>query len=153
MKLLIALCASLLLEALTYHSSIDHLSSNLSFAFGITLPQSAIISTAIIAFIKLVIVCVCIDTTKTKSNLLIVLLAMCALFDCFLITLFLNTSLYAMLFNISEMFSDVYRAVEVVCIVSLIVDVICILFSNTAVSSAGRNRNKTRGDIRMGDKI
>ena len=153
MKLLIALCVSLLLEALTYHSSINYLSSNLSFTFGITLPQSAIISTAIAAFIKLVIVCVCIDTTKTKSNLLIVLLAMCALFDCFLITLFLNTSLYAMLFNISEMFSDVYRAVEVVCIVSLIVDVICILFSNTAVSSAGRNRNKTRGDIRMGDKI
>jgi len=131
----------------------NHLSSNLSFAFGITLPQSAIISTAIVAFIKLVIVCVCIDTAKTKSNLLVVLLAMCALLDCFLITLFLNTSLYAMLFNLSEMFSDVYRAVEVVCIVSLIVDVICILFSNTAVSSAGRNRNKTRGNIRMGDKI
>jgi hypothetical protein len=51
--------------------------------------------------------------------------------------------LYAMLFNISELFALIYRAVEVVCIVSLIFDVIRFLFSDTAVPGSVCNRNKT----------
>ncbi len=145
MKLLIiALCASLGFEALTYHQSIEFISNNISYTFGITIPQSAIMSTATVALIKLFIVCVCISTAKTKYNLLIILLAMCALFDCFLVTLFLNNGLYAMLFNIGELFAVIYRAVEVVCIVSLIFDVIRFLFSNPSVSGPVRNCNKTR---------
>jgi hypothetical protein len=144
MKLLIiALSASLSLEALTYHRSIEFISNNISYTFGITLPQAAIISTATVALIKLFIVCACISTAKTKFNLLVILLAMCALVDCFLVTLFLNSGLYAMLFNISELFALIYRAVEVVCIVSLIFDVIRFLFSDTAVPGSVCNRNKT----------
>jgi hypothetical protein len=144
MKLLIiALSASLSLEALTYHRSIEFISNNISYTFGITLPQAAIISTATVALIKLFIVCACISAAKTKFNLLVILLAMCALVDCFLVTLFLNSGLYAMLFNISELFALIYRAVEVVCIVSLIFDVIRFLFSDTAVPGSVCNRNKT----------
>ena len=154
MKLLIcALCASFAFEALTYHHSIDFLSNNINFAFGLPLPQSAIITTAIVALVKLVIVCACIDTSKTKSNLLVILLAMCALFDCFLITLFLNGGMYAILFNISEIFSDVYRAIEVVCIVSILFDAIHVLFCSYFISSARRNRNKIGGNFRVGDKV
>lgn len=154
MKLLmLALCASLSLEALTYHSSIDYLSNNISSSFGITFPQAAIMSTSAIAFVKLVIICCLIDTNKSRQNLLVVLIAMCSLFDCFLITLFLNDSLYAMLFNISDLFEDVYRAVEVVCIVSLLFDVICILFHRPALHSARSNRNEARGSVRVGNKI
>ena len=154
MRLLIcALCASLGLEALTYHHSIDFISNNISFAFGIDFPKSAIITTAIISFIKLFIVSACINTSKTKSNLLVILLAMCSLFDCFLITLFLNSGMYAILFNISEFFGDVYRAVEVVCIVSIIFDVICVLLSSSTVSSPGGHRDKASRGICVGDKV
>lgn len=153
MKLAFALCSSLIFEALTYHHSIDFLSNNINFAFGLSLPQSAIITTAIVALVKLVVVCACIDILKTKSNLLVILLAMCALFDCFLITLFLNNSMYAILFNISEIFSDVYRAIEVVCIVSILFDAIHVLFSSAAVPSSRRDSDKASRSIRVGDKV
>lgn len=154
MRLLIfALCASFAFEALTYHHSIDFLSNNINFAFGLPLPQSAIITTAIVALVKLVIVCACIDTSKTKSNLLVILLAMCALFDCFLIALFLNGGMYAILFNISEIFSDVYRAIEVVCIVSILFDAIHVLFYSPVVSGPGGHRDKASCGICVGDKV
>jgi uncharacterized membrane protein len=78
---------------------------------------------------------------------------MCSLADCFIITLFLNTGWYAMLVNISNSFDDIYRSVEVVCIVSIIFDVVYILFHHTVIHSASRNSDKARGSIRVGDKI
>jgi len=144
---------SLIFEALTYHQSIDFVSNNINFAFGLSLPQSAIITTAIVALVKLVVVCACIDISKTKSNLLVILLAMCALFDCFLITLFLNNSMYAILFNISEIFGDVYRAIEVVCIVSILFDAIHVLFFSDSIPSSRRDSDKASRGICVGDKV
>jgi len=153
MRLFLALCASLILEACTYHSSIDYISNNLSRVIGITFPQAATIILATVSLIKLIIICCLINAKRTKSNLLVILLAMCSLADCFLVTLFLNGNLYAMLVNISDLFDDVYRAVEAVCIVSIIFDVIRVCFFNTNISSDSSNRIQASGNFRMGDKI
>ena len=153
MRLFLALCASFIFEACTYHPSINYASESISLSIGITFPQAAIITIATVSFIKLGFICALISKDKTRANLLVVLLAMCSLFDCFLTTLFLNDSLYAMLFNISELFGVIYRGVEVVCIVSIIFDVIRVCFFNTNISSDSSNRNQAGGDIRMGDKI
>ena len=153
MKLLIALIVSLGFEAYTYHDSLEFLANNISFSFGINYPQSATITTAVISLVKLVIICALLDTNKTKSNILVVLLAMCAFADCFLLTLFLNSSMYAILFNISEFFGDIYRGAEVVCIVSLIFDAVCFLFYRDNISNTLRNRDKTGASVRRGNKI
>lgn len=153
MKLLYALLISLGLEAYTYHSSINFIANNISFALGINNPQAAIITTAAVALVKLVLIFALINIDKSKGNLLVILLAMCALFDCFLITLFLNSSMYAILFNISNVFEDIYRGVEVVCIVRLLFDVVRFRISSSNLHSSGSNRNSTRGSIRLGDKI
>jgi hypothetical protein len=78
---------------------------------------------------------------------------MCALFDCFLITLFLNSGMYAILFNISEIFSGVYRAIEVVCIVSILFDAIHVLFCSPVVSGPSGHRDKASRGICVGDKV
>ena len=153
MKLLIALIVSLGLEAYTYHDSLEFLANNISFSFGINYPQSATITTAVIALVKLVIICALLDFSKARSNLLVLLLAVCAFADCFLLTLFLNSSMYAILFNISGFFGDLYRAVEVVCIVSLIFDAVYILCGRNHIPSTVRNRDKNCASVRRGNKV
>jgi len=153
MRLFLALCASFIFEACTYHPSINYASESISLSIGITFPQAAIITIATVSFIKLGFICALISKDKTRANLLVVLLAMCSLFDCFLTTLFLNDSLYAMLFNISELFGVIYRGVEVVCIVSIIFDVVYLLFHHIAIHGAGSGNDKAGGSFHMGDKI
>ena len=153
LSLSLALLASLTFEACTYHSSINHFASHLGSYIGIENPQAATITIAMIAMAKLITICLLINTSRTRSNLLVILLAMCALADCFLVALFLNAGMYAILINISDFFGDVYRAVEAVCIVSILFDVVCILLSSTVLFSARRNRNESGGSIRGGDKV
>lgn len=153
MRLFIALCASLIFEACTYHSLINHISDGISLAVGITFPQAAIVTIATVSFVKLGFISTLITNDKTRVNLLVVMLAMCSLFDCFLTTLFLNSSLYAMLFNISELFGVIYRGVEVVCIVSIIFDVVYFLFHHTVIHSTGGNSDKAGRGFRVGDKV
>ena len=153
MKLLIALLISLGIEAFTYMNLVDNATTYTSNALGISILSSESITLSFIALVKLLILSCMVTTQATRSNLLIILLAICALFDCFRLTLFLNSAMYAMLIYISEFFGVVYRAVEVVCIVSIIFDAVCFLFHHNNLPSDSRGRNSTSRDIRVGDKI